>query len=56
MAATTVYDEGYSLGRAHAQPNSNLDPRYTMAEHARQGTLDEFMRGFNEGYASVTTD
>jgi hypothetical protein len=49
-----VYDEGYNLGRAHASPGSNLDPRHTMAEHAKAGTLDEFMRGFDRGYASVT--
>lgn len=48
-----AYDEGYWLGRAHAKPDSNLDPRVTMAHHARMGTLDEFMRGFNVGFDEV---
>jgi hypothetical protein len=47
---TTVYDEGFDLGKAHAQPDSDLDPRWSMAYHAKQGTLAEFMRGFDDGY------
>jgi hypothetical protein len=50
MSMTTTYDEGFSLGRIHADGRFNLDPRYTMAEHSRRGTLEEFMRGFNDGY------
>jgi hypothetical protein len=47
----SAYDEGYSIGRIHADGSFNIDPRHSMAEHARQGTLDEFMRGFDAGYA-----
>lgn len=56
MPAPSVYDEGHALGRVHARPDTNIDPRLTMAVHAREGTLDEFMRGFNDGYASVTNN
>lgn len=44
------YTEGYHLGRAHAQPDSDLDPRWSMADHAKSGTLAEFRRGFDDGY------
>lgn len=49
----SYYDDGYALGKAHARPNSNLDPRNSMAYVVREGgsaALDEFMRGFDAGY------
>lgn len=50
----SYYDDGYLLGKAHARPDSNLDPRHTLAYVAREGgkaALAEFMRGFDDGYA-----
>jgi hypothetical protein len=50
------YDEGYYLGRAHAQPGTDLDPRWSFADHAKAGTFDEFKRGFDAGYESIITN
>lgn len=52
----TPYQEGYHLGKAHARPDSRLDPRHDMAHHARKGSLDEFMKGFDDGYEAEQED
>jgi hypothetical protein len=57
VMSTDYYADGFLLGKAHARPNSNLDPRYTLAAVSREGgkdALDEFMRGFDNGYRDQT--
>lgn len=53
---TTPYEEGEQLGRAHAHPDSDLDPRWSMADHAKAGTLTEFKAGFDAGYEAARAE
>lgn len=44
----TAYEEGFNMGQYRRIAN-DYDPRWDFADHAKQGTLAEFKRGFMDG-------
>ena len=50
------YQDGWNVGYIHAEGRIPIDPRWSMADAAKAGQLDEFMRGFNDGYAKAEQD
>jgi hypothetical protein len=43
------YEEGLLMG-AYRAAHGDYDPRWDFVDHSKAGTLDEFKRGFMEGF------